>query len=194
MVPTTTRLTPLLHELEARMDAAGAPFSSRALPGLSDAQIDELLAPSGLTIATELREWWRWHHGSLSDSVTPFAHEIGPGSWGLMTIPEALDDAALWLASSTGEDGDFSPTWLPVTRGAPHHRRLVARLDGSGPDEVCVGYWYVFDIPPEAPVAHSLADVVETWLTALRRGWTRWDGEAWVCDDYRPDFPDYAQS
>ncbi len=177
------------------MDAVGAPFSSRALPGISDAQIDELLAPSGLVIPTELREWWRWHHGSRTDAVTPFAHQFGPGSWGLMTIPDALDDAAQWVSDATGDEGDWSsPSWLPFAERSSHHHRLVARLDESGPDLVCVGHWYVFDAPPVAPIAHSIADIVETWLTVLQQGSVHWDGDAWITRDYRAPIPLYAQS
>lgn len=195
MESKTTRLTPLLHELEALMDSVGAPFSSRALPGLADKEIDRLLEPTGLVIPTELREWWRWHHGFVFDKRAPIDREIGPGAWGQMTIPGAIQDAALWCedAIAVGDEPGWRRSWLPFAEGSPHHRRLVARLEESTVDEVCVGHWYVFDVPPADPVEHSLASVVETWITAVREGYTTWDGSAWVDGGYRWGFPAYAQ-
>lgn len=198
MAPKTTRLTPLLHELEAAMAAQGAPFSTYARPGISDEQIDALLAPTGLTAPTELREWWRWHHGISIDGV-PYTEpvagcEIGPGRWGLMTISESIDDQAMSLEDDPAIDGGpgWVPTWLPLAFAQPDHRRLVARLAESTADEVCVGMWWVFDVPPAEPVARSLAEVVETWLRVLGERHVTWEGTYWKTGSYRPEIPPYA--
>jgi hypothetical protein len=172
--PKTTRLTGLLRELEDLLDELGAPFSSYALPGIDDDQIDELLAPSGLVAPTELREWWRWHHGTRIDGPGSDRHTLGPGLWGLMDIPWALEDAAEW-ESTIGEEG-WGPSWLPFAWAKPDHARLVARLGDSTPDEVCVGWHYVFDVPPDEPIARSLAEVVEDSIRILREGLIVWDG------------------
>ena len=36
-------------------------------PGLSDREIDELLAPAGIVLPPDLRELWRWHDGADPD-------------------------------------------------------------------------------------------------------------------------------
>lgn len=186
-----TRLTPLLHELEAVMTALGAPFAAHARPGLGDDEIDALLEPTGLVAPTELREWWRWHHGAATSVLAPIdGHEIGPGVWGLMSIPEAIQDRAEWLEDAV--DLDWQPTWLPFAFAEPDHQRLVARIEDSTADEVCIGAWWVFDVPPEGPVAGSLVEVVETWLCDLREGHVVWNGVGWVATAFRPDLPPYA--
>jgi hypothetical protein len=38
-------------------------LADRWRPGLSDAQIDELLLPAGIDLPEEARVWWRWHDG-----------------------------------------------------------------------------------------------------------------------------------
>ena len=193
MEPKVTRLSPLLHELGAAMDAAGATFTSYAYPGISDDEIDELLAPTGLGVPTELREWWRWHHGSRVDVPLTGNHEIGPGGWGLMTIPQALDDRALWLEQMPSEeDGGWRLGWLPFAAGRFGHHRLVARLDESTDDELCVGISWVFDVPPDDPIERSLAAVVETWLRAIGDGYYTWNGVAWIRGARFRELPYYA--
>lgn len=192
MPPRTTRLTQLLHDLESELAAAGAPFSSHANAGIRDDEVDDLLATAGLHVPTELREWWRWHDGCRVDLRRPFAQEIGPGSWSPMSLAEALADRASWLESATGEADYWAETWLPFAYGSPDHRRLVGRLDESTADELCVGLWFVFDVPPREPVECSLADVVTVWLRALRERRATWDGHGWKQPAHLPDLPLYT--
>jgi len=91
-----------------------------------------------------------------------------------MDIPWSLDDAVEWETTVAVDEG-WGPNWLPFAWARPDHARLVARLDDSAPDEVCVGWYYVFDVSPEAPVARSIAEVVENIILVLREGLTFWD-------------------
>ena len=109
-----------------------------------------------------------------------------------MSLPEALEDRLLWLESRTGGEGDWSENWLPFAYGSPDHRRLVGRLDESTADEVCVGLWFVFDVPPQEPAERSLADVVTVWLRALRERRVRWDGRGCAQPAHFPDLPPYT--
>jgi len=58
------RLSPdMLEAFDERLRRAGARLADRWRPGLSDAQIDELLLPAGIDLPEEARVWWRWHDG-----------------------------------------------------------------------------------------------------------------------------------
>jgi len=188
----TTRLTGLLHELEDLLDEVGSPFSSYALPGIDDDQIDELLTPLGFLVPTELREWFRWHHGARTDTRLPKEPSLGPGWWELMTIPEALVDRDQWINSATDPDeGWLVGQWLPFAYGGADHPRLVARLENSTDELVCVGWWNYME-SYEAPPEGSLADVVDVFLRALREGQIfRVPGGNWDQGPRRNEFPGY---
>lgn len=191
MESKTTRLTLLLREFETLMDDAGAPFSSFALPGLTDREIDELLAPTGLTVPTELREWWRWHHGC---GESEYGHRIEPGAWGPLNIPQAVEDAGVWERYGASELG-WRRSWLPFAEAPGGHQRLVARLEDSTADEVCVGWWHLDGPAPADPVERSLADVVQSWIRAIRSGYATWtDGKYVLHGGPRSDFPVYARN
>lgn len=186
----TTRLTGLLHELEDLLDEIGAPFSSYALPGIDDEQIDELLAPSGLVAPTEMREWWRWHNGTRVDTPLNDRHSVGPASWGPMGVQKALWDRETWLEDIPDDgDGGWNPDWISVAWALAGHGRLVGRLDESTSDEVRVGCFYIDDW--DNPVAPSMASMVEDVLRVLREGQVFWnpaDGGYW---DEGPRWRDY---
>jgi len=193
VVSKTTRLTELLHELDELLEELGAPFLSHALPGIGDDEIDALLAPSGIVAPTELREWWRWHHGARADSPLTDHHTVGPGSWSPMDIPEALWDREDWIETLGPYDG-WPPGWLPFAGAMFDQGRLVARLEESTRDQVCVGWWYVFDVPPDEPVANSIAEVVENFISILREGQIVWRKEGagyWEEGSRRTEFPRY---
>ena len=165
-----TELTGLLQELEELLDELGTPFSSYALPGIGDEQIDRLLAPAGFVAPTELREWWRWHHGTRKDAQHPDAPSLGPGWWAPMAIPEALADRERWIEGATSYDeGWLVGQWLPFAWGGGDHGRLIARLEDSTDDLVCVGWWNYAE-SYEAPSEGSLSDVIGVFLRVLREG------------------------
>ena len=64
----------------------------------------------------------------------------------------------------------------------------------GGTPEVSVGWWHLDGPPPEDPVERSLADVVQTWIRAIREGYATWTDGQYVNHEARnPDFPVYAQ-
>lgn len=49
----------LLEELKARWRDLGAPIAEQLRPGLSQEQIDAIVAPLGLHVPSEALVWWR---------------------------------------------------------------------------------------------------------------------------------------
>lgn len=189
-MPTTTQLTPLLRELDEALDATGAPFLRHARPGLNDHDIDVALRAAGIEgrLPTEMREWWRWHNGSI-DTRGPW-HVIGPGFWTALSIDDALADRAEWTAFLPPEVA-WEPAAIPIA-GADNER-LVVRLDQSTDDLATIGLWGIGSAPPFRTVASSLAEVVSQWLRALRTHKTWWDadndGWDWIqIDTSRPPY------
>jgi hypothetical protein len=207
----TTRLTGLLHELDDLLVELGSPFLSYALPGIDDDVIDKVLAPSerlapeGLVVPTELREWWRWHNGTRIDTATTDRHTFGPGRWGMGQASVALMEMKLRLSGDLPGEG-WQPGWVPFAwktfiDGKSRYEwrpdrdaSLVGRLDESTADELSVGLWSSDPFPP-GPVAGSLAEVVDTVLDVLRDGRVVWDpdgGGRWVQVAPLDELPPYV--
>jgi len=74
-VPTLLT-TDLLDRFEARLRGAGAPIVDAWAPGLTDAQIDELVRPLGIDLPKEARVWWRWHNGVDREASRRFSSLI----------------------------------------------------------------------------------------------------------------------
>jgi len=53
----------ILARLEVDLRAKSIPLIETMAPGLTDAQIDEIIGPADLRLPDEARAWWRWHDG-----------------------------------------------------------------------------------------------------------------------------------
>jgi len=195
----TTPLTALLAELDAALDATGAPFLELANPGIGEDRVATALLDAGLRPPpAELLEWWRWHNGSREVNGRWGAEMVGPGFWTLLSLEQSLADRARWREMwPAGSELPWDPSWLPIAAGGQNNR-LVILLDESTAEHAHVGYWTMFngpDGPPMQTAEHSLADIVKTWLRALRERYVWWDAshQAWdMGTSTRPEFRLYS--
>jgi hypothetical protein len=56
-----------LAEYVERLRSLGVPVDALSEPGLSDAEMDEMVAVIGLVLPGEARVLWRWHDGTPED-------------------------------------------------------------------------------------------------------------------------------
>jgi len=200
-----------LCELDDLLVELGSPFSSYALSRIDDDVIDRALASSelasyGLVVSTELREWWRWHHGTRIDTSTTDRHAFGPGRWGINNLSVALAGIKRGLSGELPGEG-WQRDWVPFAwktfiddRGRYEWRPdreafLVGRLSESTGDELCVGLWDSSGTYPQEPVAGSLAEVVSVMIDVLRDGRVVWDpssGGRWVQVSSLDGLPPYV--
>jgi cell wall assembly regulator SMI1 len=80
-----------LDRLERVWRRLDSPLVDLLRPGLSDEQIDELMAPTGLTLPDELRLWWGWHDGAPTTSDQEEGRGLGSGGWLHVSPSEAID-------------------------------------------------------------------------------------------------------
>lgn len=181
MVPLLTE--ELLEALAERWRVLGAPIVDSLRPGLSDAEMDTLVAPLGLRLPAEARIWWGWHDGaetglvshSIGNFIAPLRLAAAVEQYG-----QVLEDAA----TVAGDDDSVAPEefwrqdWFPF---AMPTRALLA-CDCSVASGAATPIRYVdFEFPAESrePVAPSLGAVVSLWIEAIDCG-------AWTYDHDRP--------
>jgi hypothetical protein len=176
----------LLEELAERWRAAGAPIADSLRPGLSDAEMDALVAPLGLRLPHEARVWWGWHDGARPSDRLGVSWELGPG-FGFFSLGEAVAlyhemrelFRDIWADEDPGMvDYWWRPSWLPITecRGAV---RCDCAVSEDAPTPI---YWaYSHDHDADGltnPKVGSFGTLVCWWIEALDSGGWRYDPEA----------------
>jgi len=186
----------LLSALDERWRARGVPTSADLHPGLSDAEMDALTAPLGLSLPGEARVWWRWANGVPQEAVRS-TRQIG-GGMPFLPLEEAVaiylrhrgiaeELAARPDLAALGRDveGWWGREWVPITvtgsggvivcdcgveRGAPTPIRFV---DWEAREAYAV------------PVVPSFGQMVSWWIEAYDDG--VWDYDAdearWIYRD-----------
>jgi cell wall assembly regulator SMI1 len=173
----------LLEGLAERWRTLGAPIVDSMLPGLSDAEMDALVAPLGLRLPTEARVWWGWHDGVETGLLS---HGIGS-----YIVPLRLAQAVekhrqlLEIAADVTADDDTSGPddfwrreWFPFA--VPPRADLACDCSASDGEPTPIRY-VEFELPAESqePVASSLGAVVSLWIEAI-------DSGAWTYDHDSP--------
>ncbi len=179
-------LTPaLLDELEQRWRTLGLPLLDRLRPGLTDAEIDTLVAPLGLDLPEEARTWWRWHDGIDLEGATGNGWTFGPDRRPFGPLAAAVGECER-LRTMAGELADpsagrdetywWSPTWFPLTTGG---KPLVCDCAVAGR----VTPIRIYDTHVETfhkPRADSFGQVVTWWIEAYDNGEWQFVADQWI--------------
>ena len=173
-----------LEELEARWRARAIPLIERLAPGLSDDEIDATIAPLGLQLPREAREWWRWHDGVPAASIQfTWQRHIGPRIQ-YLPLAEAVEHYKSRRAKAVDDPVNddptywWDPTWFPVVNtDSGEHVAVECEVVEVASSPVRLVDWWREDFME--PVAPSLGAVVAEWLDAFDSGRWRWiaDGE-----------------
>ncbi|NMH97313.1 SMI1/KNR4 family protein [Pseudonocardia acidicola] len=161
----------------------------RFAPGRSDAEIEELLRPSGLVLPAEVRAYLRRH-----DGVAPTSRVLAPwliGHWLPLSLSGALAEREVRRAMACEEfggepddaDGVWGPGWLPLFRAGNGYILAVDCHADPGPDSG-VTVLRMARVTPAPPSVPSLAELFGFFTLALTtRAWA-WDEarQRWVFD------------
>lgn len=85
----------LIEQVLDALARAGSCTRERLYPGLTDEQMDDLIAPLGLVLPTEGRVWWSHHNGgddALLSSGRAVAVPAGTPSAISVVIPREAED------------------------------------------------------------------------------------------------------
>ncbi|MEV7968674.1 SMI1/KNR4 family protein [Sphaerisporangium sp. NPDC088356] len=165
----------------------------RLAPGLRDAEIDDLLRPSGLVLPCEVRAYLRRH-----DGAQPTSRVVAPwliGHWLPLSLGEALRERdrrhAMALRDFDGDadaadDGVWAPGWLPLFRAGNGYILAVdcqADPASAGPAPLL----RMARVTPTPPSLSSLEELFEFFTLALTTGAWAWDAERrrWMFDRAR---------
>jgi cell wall assembly regulator SMI1 len=178
----------LLAHFESMWADQGAPIAAALAPGLSDAEIDGLMAPTGLTLPAEARALFRWHDGAIRRPGPDDDRRLwGFGQWEFFPLAELVDyRQGMWmdtqeeLSDDADEASPWADDWFPVLRGSGWADLLidctddhsVALVRGTAPFE------------PGRALMSSLPALLETWLEFFQDGRIRWDAasQSWISD------------
>ena len=175
----------LLARLESAWAENKAPIHSALRPGLSSAEIEDIMAPVGLDLPFEARMWWSWHDGG--------AGEIGP-DLPFLPLAEAVSRYEVFLGLSVEIAGPkavrmWDPTWFPITDASIGPIVVDCSVRRDEPTPIRQINW---ELPPEEaarPQAESLGEAVMLWIDAYATRVWSFDREAGAWD-YHPELID----
>jgi|tagenome__1003787_1003787.scaffolds.fasta_scaffold20962551_6 cell wall assembly regulator SMI1 len=170
----------LLEALADRWRRLGAPIIENLRPGLSDAEIDALTHPLGISLPDEARTWFRWHDGVALDPGRP-ERRIGALMMEFIPLAEAVRDyqdgrAVLVGAGGEGALEDWPTSWFPITaQGCGDVVVCECSVPRDAATPIHVFRW---DEPDPRPAAGSFGEMVALWIEAI-------DSARWVYDAAR---------
>ena len=182
---TIDELPLLLERLERHWRRLRSPLSQIALPGLSDDQIDELIAPTGLALPTELRVWWRWRNGTtLQHTRAPDAW-LCACTWPLLGLTECVEYYVDLYDAEYGEDLSYARTWLPLSLRTYGHEYLIVDTSTDDSSSGVIQYDQEAQPEEELAVADSLTALVGMWVERLDAGepTVTWQGDQYTKRD-----------
>lgn len=156
----------LIDRLIRALGAAHAPIVDYLNPGLSEDDMAALVAPLGIVLPDEAKEWWGYADGVPTDA--PGDPRLTP-NWSWQPLAETVQ-----LCREMREIGNedaipgqpplFPDTWLPIVHGdgmllmdtAQPVLAPVYRID-----------WHTDDPREYEPTLPSLGALVATWTRAL---------------------------
>ncbi len=161
---TEARIDQLVDALRVQ----GAPIVDHLLPGLTDPEIDGILAPLGITAPMEARTWWGTHNGvPVLDGGHSPAMALTT-SWWWAPLDRVAAKCQLIREQLADFEGLWLPAWLPIVIG---DGELVIDTavtpGGASPVHVIDLEGDEFD-RPHTPVLPSLGALIQLWTSALR--------------------------
>jgi hypothetical protein len=179
---TTPTLSDLLVMYLAELDSIGYHVHDRMVtPGLTDAEIDDLVAPTGLVLPDDVREWWHFQNGLI---------DTGPFSRGPLFKyfePTSLDHAVShWAANARPQEWDqWRPSCFPVLCESPYF--IVVEC---GPDDYGSVWLYAPKDGHFARGKDSFTEVVAEWLAIARAGGIDEvdEGCVWIAPEHHPNW------
>lgn len=146
-----------LLALEERWRPYGGRGGMRVRPGLTDAEMDAVVAPIGYRLDEEQRAWWGWADGTEGTATNDAdAGQVFPATC-LLPLRAAVREYRRWSAQNSHHPELWPLHWLPLTNG---QIPLVSGATGTDRTEVSI-----FD--PEDPpgqILQSLAHQLDVWL------------------------------
>lgn len=143
----------LLERFASVLRERGIPVDA-LLPGLTDAQIDELTEPTGLQLPEEMRVWWRWRDGEPPRTYIPILPAREP-----VSLQEAITDYTNRLDSGLLE---------PERSLCPIIERPIVFVQCPGNGPIAAPVYRSWDWPD--PPTLVLRELVLTWIAYIESG------------------------
>jgi hypothetical protein len=165
----------MLHKYDARLCETGVPVDDWARPGLSEREMDEMLAPLGLTLPAEARLWWMWRNGEEESAERRLWRPWRRG----LSLDGAIAQYRLsrLVAKNSAEKWDdkerddiWHPAWFPIVQGDGAPVTVIdCSVPKGAPTPITFVDWEALHTPT-LPSARSLGEMISWWIDALSRG------------------------
>ena len=163
-------LPDLLRRLEDHWIHLDVPLARRAAPGLSDQEIDDLLAPTGFELPEEMRIWWRWHNGMTEPDVRDLDATVSASGWRLQTLQHSIREYQM-LIDVVGPDGiTFRWEWFPFSPRADAEQLMCDTSRTDGRTAPVIAWDNCVAVEEQLVIAPSLTDLVRMWVERLDAG------------------------
>jgi hypothetical protein len=184
---TARDLDAVLQRVESHWAAQGVPVARHLAPGLSDGEIDELLAAAGpgLELDEASRALYRWHDGAgLADGALDASM---PGRLHFRSLREAI---AFWRGPWRAAGPLFAVpeagAWFPLFQEPGALGGVVVPAGASRPARLSPIRRASLPAPPaDWPEKAGLLTWFTSLLVWLENGYVRWNpaGAEWVYDE-----------
>jgi hypothetical protein len=177
-----TDLPGSLQELEELWRRGGVPIEELFGPGLNPATARSMLQGAGLRPVAEAIEWFSWHNGAgPARRSDPW---LGPTPWTALSLTEALEarasrfSGAIYAAEhidrNTLPSHWWDESWLPIADNGGQGTLTINLSEFSESVAVRSVNWSDEDF--RTVREDSLKDLVDVWITIIRRGGWTWSG------------------
>ena len=171
-MPDVQLLSPdILTRFESLLRSRNVKIVDAWAPGLSDAQIDDIIGPAGLQMPEEVRVWWRWHNGVRPGSP-PDHWMIVPGR-DLLRLQDAVDTYS-YVGRGDGLLKPFSEK---------PHIYVACRATGKVPAPV---YYETYDFSPHLALP-SFGELILGWIRYIDSGGYPSGPDGWTNDKTDPE-------
>lgn len=158
----------LLDRFESVLTANRIGLVHAWAPGLTDTEIDEIIAGTDLQLPEEVRTWWRWHNGLATRDVPVDQLHIVPSGRELISLQDAVLSYQAPGQRPTAADSQRNP---PIQVGCRQSGDVAAPV-----------YWDRYaNFNPEV-AAPSMGELILVWLGYLERGVYAVPDGGWAAD------------
>lgn len=181
------RLLALLDRLEGFWRDQHHPLAGSVRPGLTAERIEELMAPTGLTLPPELVTWWSWHDGSQPARRLYDDFVFGQP---FFSLERAVETYQWWMTpenqpaslDSVLADYWWRPSWFPISMdqaGVPFVDTATVTAGGTVPVRyIDTPMWEMWELV----IAPTFTDYIAMVVRLYDVGAMWWDSDGLSVD------------
>jgi len=194
------QLTTTLERIEIQWSRQDVPIARHLSPGLTNQQIDEIMAPTGIRLNEVHRALFRWHDGAMSNDPDLSRDSRDTALFGMLQFRSLAGMVEYWqgpwvqqgldfardITDELGPHGPWGPNWFPLLYDAEERSPIVTRsTQARWGDQETIWKSHLYESHDLVPRMVSLVALFQFLQVWLEHGYMRWDQDVmdWAYDD-----------